>query len=186
MLDTNPTNYFDDVEEAAFSPANFVPGIEPSPDKLLQGRLFGYKDAERYRLGANYEQLPINRPVNEVHNYERDGFMSQGQDGSVNYEPNSKGGPVEDNDARMHGDAVQGQTEYSRPYDKDYYSAAGRLYRLMSPEEKDRLIQTIKNNLGSVDDQEIQVLETRQFYQADPDYGQRVAEALGLSMDQIK
>ena len=186
VLDTNPTNYFDDVEEAAFSPANFVPGIEPSPDKLLQGRLFGYKDAERYRLGANYEQLPINRPVNEVHNYERDGFMSQGQDGSVNYEPNCKGGPVEDNDARMHGDAVQGQTEYSHPYDKDYYSAAGRLYRLMSPEEKDRLIQTIKNTLGSVDDQEIQVLETRQFYQADPEYGQRVAEALGLSMDQIK
>ena len=186
VLDTNPTNYFDDVEEAAFSPANFVPGIEPSPDKLLQGRLFGYKDAERYRLGANYEQLPINRPVNEVHNYERDGFMSQGQDGSVNYEPNSKGGPVENNDAKMHSDAVQGQTEYSRPYDNDYYSAAGRLYRLMSPEEKDRLIQTIKNTLGTVDDQEIQVLETRQFYQADPDYGQRVAEALGLSMDQIK
>ena len=186
VLDTNPTNYFDDVEEAAFSPANFVPGIEPSPDKLLQGRLFGYKDAERYRLGANYEQLPVNRPVNQVHSYERDGFMAQGQDGSVNYEPNSKGGPVEDHDARMHGDAVQGQTEYSHPYDTDYYSAAGRLYRLMSPEEKDRLIQTIKNTLGSVDDQEIRVLETKQFYQADHDYGRRVAEALGLSLDQIE
>lgn len=185
VLDTNPISYFDDVEEAAFSPANFVPGIEPSPDKLLQGRLFGYKDAERYRLGANYEQLPINRPLNPVHNYERDGFMAQGQDGSVNYEPNSKGGPVEDQHSQLHGDTLQGQAGYYRPYDQDYYSAAGRLYRIMDSEERARLIETIKNTLGTVTDQEIKILETRQFYRADKDYGQRVAQELGLSLDQI-
>ncbi|RBP97898.1 catalase [Bifidobacterium aemilianum] len=185
-LNENPTNYFDDVEEAAFSPANFVPGIEPSPDKLLQGRLFGYKDAERYRLGVNYEDLPINKPVNPVHSYERDGFMAQGQDGSVNYEPNSKGGPVEDLSARNHGDRVEGVTENSRPYEQDHYSAAGSLYRVMSEEERQRLIKTIATNLGSVSDQEIKVLETKQFYQADPEYGERVAQALGLTMDLIR
>lgn len=77
VLDENPTNNFEDIEELAFSPANLVPGIEASPDKLLQGRLFGYKDAERYRLGANYEKLPVNRPKVPVHNYERDGIMAK-------------------------------------------------------------------------------------------------------------
>lgn len=185
-LNENPVNYFDEVEEAAFSPANFVPGIEPSSDKLLQGRLFGYKDAERYRLGANYEQLPINRPVNEVHNYERDGFMSQGQDGSVNYEPNSHDGPVEDHDARMHPDAVEGVTEYSQPYEVDHYSQAGDLYRLMSADEKDCLIQTITNTLGTVENQDIKILQTRQFYRADHDYGERVAQALNLPLASIQ
>lgn len=103
-LNGNPDNYFEDVEEIAFSPANLVPGIEPSLDKLLQGRLFAYKDAARYRLGANYEQLKANRPRHEVYNYARDGFMAQNQDGSVNYEPNSQGGPVEDPHASISGD----------------------------------------------------------------------------------
>ncbi|KFF31535.1 catalase [Bifidobacterium bombi] len=185
-LNQNPANYFDEVEESAFSPANFVPGIEPSPDKLLQGRLFGYKDAERYRLGANYEKLPINRPINEVHNYERDGFMSQGQDGSVNYEPNSLHGPVEDNSARMHPDQLKGKTVYSKPYETDHYSQAGDLYRLMSADQKDRLIETINNTLGTVESEQVKILQTRQFYKADRDYGERVAKALGLPLDDIR
>ncbi|MDD9148471.1 MULTISPECIES: catalase [unclassified Sporolactobacillus] len=185
-LNQNPTNYFDEIEEAAFSPANFVPGIEASPDKLLQGRLFAYKDAERYRLGVNYEQLPVNRPLNEVHNYERDGFMAQGQDGSVNYEPNSHGGPVEDPGARIHQDEVHGKLGDFKPYDTDYYSAAGRLYHVMSTDERDRLIQTIAKNLGSVDSQAVKILQTKHFYQADPDYGTRVAKALNIELDEIK
>ncbi|KRN42341.1 catalase [Fructilactobacillus fructivorans] len=185
-LNQNPTNYFDDVEELAFSPANLVPGIEASPDKLLQGRLFAYKDAERYRLGANYEQLKVNRPVDGVHNYERDGLMAQGQDGSVNYEPNSKGGPVEDLSASISPDKVEGETGAFKPYDTDYYSEAGKLYHVMKPEEQDRLIQTIKGALGSVNNHEIKVLETRQFYKADPEYGTRVAKALGLDLNEIR
>lgn len=184
-LNENPKNYFDEVEEIAFSPANLVPGIEPSLDKLLQGRLFSYKDAARYRLGVNFEQLPINQPLNKVHNYERDGFMAQNQDNTVNYEPNSFNGPVEDNSAQNQGDSIQGKTGYYQPYDQDYYSAAGRLYRVMKPDEQERLIATIKNMLGSVSKHEIKVLETRQFYQADPEYGQRVAAALGLNMAEI-
>ncbi|MBW1606014.1 catalase [Lactobacillus sp. Sy-1] len=185
-LNENPTNYFDDVEEAAFSPANLVPGIEASPDKLLQGRLFAYKDAERYRLGANYEQLPINRPKNgRPKNYERDGFMAQGQDNAVNYEPNGEGGPVEDPHANIKPFKVEGDAGNYKTYDVDYYSDAGALYRVMTPEEQDRLVDTIKGTLGTVKSHENKVLETRQFYNADHEYGQRVAEALGLDMDEI-
>lgn len=185
-LNKNPTNYFEDVEEAAFAPANLVPGIEPSLDKLLQGRLFAYKDAARYRLGANYEQLKVNRPLNEVKNYERDGFMSQGHGPEVNYEPNSKNGPVEDHSARIHGDQLEGPTGNYEAYETDNFSAAGDLYNVMGEDEKQRLVKTIKENLGVVDDENIKILETKQFYQADPDYGIRVAKALGLNLEDIK
>lgn len=185
-LNENPENYFTDVEEAAFSPANFVPGIEASPDKLLQGRLFGYKDAERYRLGANYEQLPVNRPLNAVHNYARDGFMAAKQDRSINYEPNSHGGPEEDHSARIHQDAVNGKIGNYKPYDEDNFSAAGRLYRVMSEDERTRLVTTIVNNLKQVTSQEVRVLAAHNFYQADSEYGSRIAEQLGLSLEDVK
>lgn len=185
VLDENPKNNFEDIEELAFSPANFVPGIEASPDKLLQGRLFGYKDAARYRLGANYEQLATNRPKNEVHNYERDGLMAQNQNGDVNYEPNSLGGPEENRHAEVHGDALDGKVgNYS--VNEDYYTAAGKLYRLLPTDEKARLIENIKSNLGQVKDIKIKIRETKQFYQADKEYGTRVAEALGLELSLIK
>ncbi|WP_270765183.1 catalase [Weissella confusa] len=185
-LNANPDNYFEDVEEIAFSPANLVPGIEPSLDKLLQGRLFAYKDAARYRLGANYEQLKANRPRNEVHNYARDGFMAQNQDGSVNYEPNSQGGPVEDPHASISGDMFQGMTGAYELYDTDYYSAAGRLYNLMSEEEKQRLVETFKQTLGTIDSLENKRLMVQQMARADADYGQRVADAIGVDMADIE
>ncbi|WP_054690663.1 catalase [Fructilactobacillus florum] len=182
-LNENPENYFDEIEEAAFSPANFVPGIEASPDKLLQGRLFSYKDAERYRLGANFEKLPSNRPVVPVKNYERDGFMSSGQGSSVNYEPNSKNGPKEDHAAHIQPYEVAGKADHYQAYDQDFYSQAGDLYNLMSADEQDRLIKTIVTNLGSVHDENIKKLQTEQFYKADPVYGQRVADGLGIKLD---
>lgn len=185
-LNANPDNYFEDVEEIAFSPANLVPGIEPSLDKLLQGRLFAYKDAARYRLGANYEQLKANRPRHEVYNYARDGFMAQNQDGSVNYEPNSQGGPVEDPHASISGDMFQGMTGAYEPYDTDYYSAAGRLYNLMSEEEKQRLVETFKQTLGTIDSLENKRLMVQQMARADADYGQRVADAVGVDMADIE
>ncbi|UQS84846.1 catalase [Apilactobacillus apisilvae] len=184
-LNENPTNYFDDVEEAAYAPSNLVPGIEPSMDKLLQGRLFAYKDAERYRLGANYEKLPINRPRNEVHNYARDGFMAQSQNGDVNYEPNGENGPVEDNSAKIHQYDVEGKAGNYKTYDDDPYSQVGALYNVYSDDEKDRLIETLKNTLGTIKSHDNKVRETRMFYKADHDYGTRVAKALGLDMDEI-
>ncbi|WP_436667921.1 catalase [Latilactobacillus sakei] len=185
VLDENPTNNFEDIEELAFSPANLVPGIEASPDKLLQGRLFGYKDAERYRLGANYEQLPINRPKVPVHNYERDGAMAQNQETGVNYEPNSQDGPTEVPAAKIHSDQLSGTTgNFST--DPDYYSAAGKLYRLLSADEQTRLIENIRMNLGQVTKPEIQIREVKQFYQADPEYGRRAATALNLDLAQFE
>jgi catalase len=92
VLNRNPENYFAEVEQSAFNPAHFVPGIGPSPDKMLQGRLFAYGDAHRYRLGINHTQLPINRPhATEAYNYGRDGYMRFDDNGgrSKNYEPNS-------------------------------------------------------------------------------------------------
>lgn len=186
FLNENPENYFEEMEELAFSPANLVPGIEPSADKVLQGRLFGYKDAARYRLGANYDQLKVNRPVNEVNNYHRDGFMSQGHDGSANYEPNSVNGPTEVPSAKITPDQLAGETGHFKPYDTDNVSAAGELYRLFDEGEKERLVENIKNNLGQVKSRDIKVLEAKQFYQADPEYGESVATALGLSVDEIK
>ncbi len=96
-LNRNPENYFAEVEQAAFSPANVVPGISHSPDKMLQFRIFAYADAHRHRLGTNYESLPVNRPRCPVHHYYRDGQMrfDGNAEGAVNYEPNSFGGPVE-------------------------------------------------------------------------------------------
>lgn len=187
-LNENPDNYFQDVEESAFSPANFVPGIEASPDKLLQGRLFGYKDAERYRLGANYEQLPVNKPVVPVHNYARDGFMqTQNPDGNVNYEPNSENGPKEQINKSIAKFDVEGKAA-NTPYEYkvDYTTQAGDLYRLLTSDEKDRLIENIVSGLGSFDDKEIQILETKQFYAADKEYGLRVAHELNLSENDIK
>lgn len=187
-LNKNPDNYFDDVEEAAFSPANLVPGVEASPDKLLQGRLFAYKDAERYRLGVNFENLPVNRPHNVKHpaNYEQDGFMAEHQGHQVNYEPNGENGPVEDHAAKIKPYDVSGKADSYDTYAPDYYSAAGALYRLYPKAEQDRLIETLKSTLGTVKSHTTKVLETRQFYHADHEYGERVAKALGLDMSEIK
>ena len=183
ILNENPINYFDEVEELAFSPANFVPGIEASPDKLLQGRLFGYKDAARYRLGTNYESLPVNRPLGEVANYERDGFMSQGQDHSVNYEPNSQNGPLEDSESSVHGDKLSGYTGTFKAYDQDFYSQAGDLYRLMGKGEQDRLIQTIGEALETFNNDGIKRLAIKNFYLADKNYGQRIADFISLPIE---
>jgi catalase len=129
VLDRNPENYFAEVEQSAFSPANVVPGISFSPDKMLQGRLFAYADAHRYRLGGNYGLLPVNRPQRAlVQNYQRDGAMRfDGNGGGVpNYEPNSFDGPREDPHAaepplHVSGDAAR----YDHRVGNDDYAQAG-------------------------------------------------------------
>ncbi|MFZ3580195.1 catalase [Virgibacillus sp. DJP39] len=184
VLNRNPENYFAEVEQAAFSPGNFVPGIEASPDKMLQGRLFGYSDAHRYRVGGNHQQLPINRPLNETKNYQRDGSMRfDGNKGSsVNYEPNSFDGPKEDEPSKINPFEVYGEAD-SVAYDNgDHFTQAGDLYRLMSADEKDRLIQAVVNHMEPVEKDEIKHRQIEHFYKADPEYGTRVAEGLGLSV----
>ncbi|ASK61243.1 catalase [Virgibacillus phasianinus] len=184
VLDRNPENYFAEVEQAAFSPGNFVPGIEASPDKMLQGRLFGYSDAHRYRIGANHQQLPINRPLNGTKNYQRDGQMrlDGNSGGSVNYEPNSLEGPKEDAPSKVNPFEVYGEADSVVYENDDHFTQAGDLYRLMGPDEKDRLIQAVVNHMKPVERDEIKLRQIEHFYKADPEYGERVAQGLGLSV----
>ncbi|NIK80560.1 catalase [Paenibacillus castaneae] len=187
VLNRNPDNYFAEVEQATFSPGSFVPGIEASPDKMLQGRLFAYSDAHRYRVGANHNTLPINRPASEVNNHQRDGQMRADGNGgaSIYYEPNSYGGPTESPEHKPVPFEVSGEAD-SIGYDHDdHYTQPGDLYRLMSEEERGRLIDTIVGAMKPVEKDEIKLRQIGHFYKADPDYGQRIAEGLGLSITQL-
>ncbi|OPH60688.1 catalase [Paenibacillus ferrarius] len=182
VLDRNPENYFAEVEQATFSPGTFVPGIEASPDKMLQGRLFAYGDAHRYRVGANHQALPINRPHSEVNTYQRDGQMRSDDNGggSVYYEPNSLGGAAETSAYKTAPYEVSGAAD-SVAYDHhDHYTQAGDLYRLLSDEERIRLVQTIVGAMQPVESDAIKSRQIGHFYKADPEYGIRVAEGLGL------
>ncbi|SHE51417.1 catalase [Seinonella peptonophila] len=182
VLNRNPENYFAEVEQATFSPGTLVPGIDVSPDKMLQGRLFAYHDAHRYRVGTNHQMLPINRPRTEVNHYQRDGAMRFDQNGgdSVNYEPNSFDGPTETPENKAHQYVVSGVAA-SVAYDHDdHYTQAGDLYRLLSEAERSRLVANIAAAMEGVSKEEILLRQIQHFYKADPEYGQRVAQALNL------
>ncbi|MFE4131655.1 catalase KatA [Peribacillus sp. YIM B13482] len=185
-LNRNPENYFAEVEQATFSPGTFVPGIEASPDKMLQGRLFAYGDAHRYRVGSNHNQLPVNRPKVEANNYQRDGFMRADDNGkgSVYYEPNSFGGPAESTENKVAPFEVTGKAAQVGHNSDDHYTQAGDLYRLLSAEEKTRLVETIVGAMKPVELEEIKLRQIGHFYKADPEYGTRVAEGLGLAVPQ--
>jgi len=183
-LNRNPENYFAEVEQSAFSPANVVPGISFSPCKMLQARIFAYADAHRYRLGANFERLPINRPrAAEVNNYQRDGTMrfDDNQGASVNYEPNSFGGPQADPAFKEPPLKISGDADWydqKRGVDDDYVQP-GNLYRLMPPDEQKRLVENIAGSLKKVS-KEIQEKMVAHFKKADPAYGEGIAKGLGL------
>jgi catalase len=183
-MNRNPVNYFAEVEQSAFSPANVVPGISFSPCKMLQARIFAYADAHRYRLGVNFERLPINAPqaTKVVNTYQRDGHMRFDDNGGPgpNYEPNSFGGPTEDPDyseppLKISGDADR--YEQKRGVDDDYIQP-GNLYRLMSQEQKKLLIQNIVGSLKKVP-KGIQESMVAHFRKADKAYGDGVAKGLG-------
>ncbi|MFD3381430.1 catalase [Streptomyces sp. NPDC058697] len=184
VLDRNPDNVFAEVEQAAFSPNNFVPGIGPSPDKMLQGRLFAYADAHRYRLGVNHTLLAVNAPRATVaNNYGRDGLMAANSQGRAarNYEPNSYGGPTETGRPLSAPLAVNGHTgTYETPLHTkdDHFFQAGELYRLMSEEERSRLVANIAGGLSQVSRDDVIEKNLAHFHAADPEYGRRVEEAV--------
>ncbi|MFI5628619.1 catalase [Streptomyces sp. NPDC051664] len=184
VLDRNPDNVFAEVEQAAFSPNNFVPGIGPSPDKMLQGRLFAYADAHRYRLGVNHTQLPVNAPRTAVvDNYGRDGLHAtrNGARRDKNYEPNSYAGPAQTDAALAAPLAVHGWTgAHAAPAhtkDDDFFQA-GELYRLMSEDEKGRLVANIAGGLSQVTRDDVIEKNLAHFHAADVEYGKRVEEAV--------
>jgi catalase len=179
-LNRNPENYFADVEQAAFSPANVVPGIGFSPDKMLQGRLFSYGDAHRYRLGVNAHQIPVNAPKCPFHAYHRDGAMrvdgNQGR--TVGYQPNSYG-EWADQPALMEPPLpLRGEaTHWDHRTDDDHYTQPGALFRLMKPVEQQRLFDNTARSLGEASEQ-VQQRHIANCTLADPAYGRGVAYAL--------
>lgn len=182
VLNKNPENYFAEVEQAAFNPANIVPGIGFSPDKMLQGRLFSYGDAQRYRLGVNNAQIPVNAPKCPYHAFHRDGAMRvDGNYGSAKgYEPNSFGEWQQQPEHKepllpVLGDAWQ----WDHREDGDYFSQPGNLFRLLTPDKKELLFANTARAIGSAQ-KFIQVRHIQNCYKADPDYGIGVAKALAI------
>jgi catalase len=183
-LNRNPENIFAEVEQSIFSPAHFVPGIGPSPDKMLQGRLFAYGDAHRYRVGINADQLPVNRPhATEARTNSRDGHLYDGRHkGAKNYEPNSFGGPFQtDRPLWQPFDAFSAGTgNHPAPVhaEDDDFVQAGNLYRLMSEDEKGRLIDNLAGSLSQVSRDDIVERAINNFRQADGDFGKRLEAAV--------
>ena len=179
-LNRNPENYFAEVEQAAFSPANVVPGIGHSPDKMLQFRIVSYGDAHRHRLGVNYESLPVNKPRRPVANYYRDGAMRYDGNGGAtpNYEPNSFGGPVERSEFREPPLRIEGDADrYDSSDGADDFQQAGNLYRILPPDEQHRLHAAIAASMAGVPTEIIE-RQLAHFDKADSAYGDGVRRAL--------
>ena len=190
VLNRNPQNYFADVEQAAFSPGNFVPGIGPSPDKMLQARIISYHDAHLYRLGPNYQLLPVNAPkACKAANYQRDAYMRLDDNGrgGPNYWPNSMGGPAPDATVAEPPFDVEGQAaRHPQELTDDDFFQAGELYRrVMNDTDREHLIGNIVAHLGKAQ-KRIQLRQTALFCKADPDYGRRVAEGLAVDVKEVE
>ena len=185
VLNRAPDNYFAEVEQAAFDPGHFVPGVGPSPDRMLQARLFAYGDAHRYRIGINHMDLPVNQPKGVpggAQTYARDGSMrsSNGARGP-NYEPNSLGGPQQSDAPYALGYELQGQVgtfaPVEHPEDNDYVQA-GALYRVMKQDERQRLIDNLAGSLAQVTLTDVVERSVAHFMAADPEYGARLSAAI--------
>ncbi|MBA4004495.1 MAG: catalase, partial [Delftia sp.] len=180
-LNRNPRNYHADVEQASFTPANLVPGIGPSPDRMLQSRLFSYGDAARYRLGVNHHQIPVNAPRCPYHAYHRDGAMrvDGNYGGTIAYEPNTKGEWQEqpafaEPPLALHGAADRWNY---REDDADYFTQPGDLFRLLTPDAQQRLFENTARNIAGVSEHIVQK-HIAHCTQADPAYGKGVADAI--------
>ncbi|MEG1259213.1 MAG: catalase [Akkermansia sp.] len=180
-LNKNPDNYFAQIEQAAFNPADIVPGISFSPDKMLQGRLFSYGDAQRYRLGVNHNQIPVNAPRCPFHSFHRDGAMrvDDNNGGTLGYEPNSYNEWQEQPDFREPPLDLEGAADHwnFREDDDDYYSQPRALFNLMTPEQKEALYGNTARSLGDAPDF-IKQRHIEHCTQCHPEYGAGVARAL--------
>ncbi|MBC7396617.1 MAG: catalase, partial [Bdellovibrionales bacterium] len=184
VLNRNPENYFHDVEQAAFAPSSVVPGLGFSPDRMLQGRLFSYADAHRYRLGVNYHQIPVNKPQNGSYHYHRDGAgRVDGNGGSeYHYHPNSFDEVIEYQDDAPPPYLGSGPMHrYDHRADQDYFSQAGDLFRIMNAEQKQLLIDNIVGAMKSVP-KFIQERQVAHFMKADPAYGEGVKAKLARAI----
>ena len=181
-LNENPKNYFQQVEQASFSPSNIVPGISYSPDKMLQARIFSYPDAQRYRVGTHYEMLPVNRPIVEVNTYNLDGSMNFDikEPTKAFYEPNSFDGPIEDK-SYLEPDLAVGDIakRYDHRVGNDDFSQPRALFLLMSNSQKEQLFSNIKDAMAGVP-RDIVDRQIALFEKVHPDYANGVKKALGI------
>lgn len=182
-LNRNPANYFAEVEQAAFSPSALVPGIEPSEDKLLQGRLFSYPDTQRYRLGANYLHIPVNCPYAAVRNNQRDGAMTMNANPStINYEPNSgQGTPKEDSHYHDSYSPLQGDVGRQRIDKTDDFTQAGERYLSLEKPQQDNLVKNLVNDLKQTNE-DIQLRAVCNFFRANVEFGMRLSQGLGVDI----
>lgn len=188
-LNKNPDNYFAQIEQAAFNPANIVPGISFSPDRMLQGRLFSYGDAQRYRLGVNHHQIPVNMPkdVKNPHSFHRDGQMRvDGNLGSeLHYEPNSYGDWIDQPKDNLPKEKAGDVYRYDfRKDDSDYFTQPGLLFQAMTKDQQQVLFDNTARNMG---DSTLQIKHRHIYhcYMADPEYGKGVAKSLNISIDDV-
>ena len=193
-LNENPDNYFAHVEQAAFAPAHVVDGVSYSPDKMLQGRLLSYPDAQRYRLGSNYEHIPVNACPYLVANFQRDGFMRTDGNGGAkpNYFPNSFDNIVEDESYKQPSwqleDSVADFYERNGPGEDDHYTQPGNLFRLMTPEARKNTIANIVGAMSGISGPKKELIINRQlchWFRADMTLGMGIANGLGLNMEEL-
>ena len=183
-LDCNPENYFADIEQAAFSPSNVVPGIGFSPDKVLQARTFAYADAHRYRLGTHYETLPVNLPQCPVWHYHKDGamrfFANDPGNPDAYYEPNSVGGPAEDAGCREPPQKISGDADrYDHRHGNDDHGQPRALFELFDESQRQRLFSNIADSMQGVPTPIVE-RQLAHFRRVHPDYAEGVARALGM------
>ena len=186
-LNRTPDNFFQETEQSAFAPSNMIPGIEPSEDRMLQGRLFSYADTQRYRLGINHLQLPINKPKVEVNSHSQEGAgYSAPRSGSVNYQPSRMvGGYTDDSQYEYCRYDLAGTTQQI-PFEKTQnFAQAGELYRSFSEADQSALIEAFAGDLGKVENYEVRSIIVTHLFKADEEYGERVAAAVNVEMDDV-
>ncbi|MEO7020791.1 MAG: catalase, partial [Ktedonobacteraceae bacterium] len=186
VLNRNPENFFAEIEQASFEPSNMVPGIGPSPDKMLLGRLFSYPDTHRHRIGVNYLQLPVNQPHVEVHSYNKDGAMRYKSSGKQPvYAPNSYGGPQADpqhyEEPSWFASGEIMRSAYTLRAEDNDFVQPGNLYRqIMSPTDREHMVSNIVGHMSQGVERPVQERALKLWMQVDRDLGTRVAKGLGL------
>jgi catalase len=186
-LNRVPDNYFETTEESAFAPSRMVPGIEPSEDRMLQGRLFSYADTQMYRLGANFNDLPINRPRVPVVNNNQDGAMNSGdRKGELNYEPSTLGEIPQDPRYKYVQTPLAGTTQQAAIHKTLNFRQAGEYYRTLSEQDKEDLVTALSSDLSRVTNNTNKYTMLSYFFKADTDYGTRLVQATHADLSRVR
>lgn len=195
-LNKVPNNFFQSTEQVAFAPSVFVPGVEPSEDRLLQGRLFAYSDTQRYRLGVNYQYLPVNKAKTEINTFAQDGTYStrKANNKHINYQPNSfdgslnrdRGTLAEEVKYRYSQHTLSGKTQQAMIAKTDNFSQAGKTYRDFSDHDKKHLIMNFAGDLNQIKNKKIVEQMVAYAYAADSQYGERLAKATETKLATVK